>query len=181
MAMNFKRLHTISRQTLPELKQWCKDQRSLVRSSSSHVVGDRWEKWFGKQPQLREGVKILEAEQCDRIMKLGQRSLPGCDSCLLLYYSPGSFIHPHRQSLGLIEDWVVQANIGVDLYFELEGQRRLVKDGEVFGYDSTLVRSTTICPHERWAIFWMKIKPQYLTQQLTLDVGDEQTVSAIAD
>ena len=163
----FSRIGIIRPQDLDELKEWCKEQQGLVRSDSTYVVGNRWEKWFGKGWKLTKDPEIFEAEHNERIHRLGERLLPGNHSCLFLYYAPGGFIRPHRDHK-ISENWVVQVNVGTEVYYDLEGDKHLIKDGEIFGFDSKLLHSTTLCPQERWAVSWRYIKSEYLTEQLSL-------------
>lgn len=166
MSNKFKRLYRVSH--LDELKDWCKSQAGMVRSTSTYVVGNRSEKWFEKGWTLAKSPTVFDADRDPRIHALGQRLYPGNHSCLFLHYQPNSYIKPHRDH-PVSENWVVQVNVGSPVYFQLEGQRYLVGDGEVIGFDSKLLHGTTICSQERWVVSWRKIKPEYLVRQLDLD------------
>ncbi|MBV8882491.1 MAG: DUF488 family protein [Chroococcidiopsidaceae cyanobacterium CP_BM_RX_35] len=162
----FKHLGYI-RSNLDELKKWCRAQHLTEKPTVSNYARGRFEKWFEMEFKLTQAVEVVPAEHDERVYQLGQKLYPGNDCCLFLHYPAGIGILPHRDHTASTA-WVISVNIGCPVIFRHGDDVYHLQDGQVVGFDSKIIHSLDPVPHERWALSWRCIKPEYLDRQLSL-------------
>lgn len=164
----FSSLGFIDLERLSTLKHWCLEQAELMPlSPSTYVVGVRHQKWFEKGWTLGKKTKIFDAPSDRSIFQIGQKLFPSNDSCLFLHYRRGAYIKSHRDHT-VSQNKVVQINLGCTVIFRVNNTDYTVRDGEIICFDSKLPHSVSPASSDRFVLSWRKIKPQYLSTQLSL-------------